>query len=308
MLSLFTKVRGIWAIVARISWFPYSERIFKDIFSGTGIEIGGLNNPMTVVGNAKVLQVDYLSTEDLRRKFSEQGAVDIASVDVVADAHALDSAFSPGSLDFVIANHVIEHFEDPLRVLRQFHRILRVGGIVHLAVPDKRVTFDKGRPRTPITHLIEDNLKYESSERETRLFQHYQEWVEMVPPHLPVWSNVPKEHNDYLGNLEQLWADRYSIHLHVWEPDDWTEIINYLNQNGSPFKLLDYSYVFAPEDRNEFVLILRKETTPSSLLSDTLQEKGPIRWYVARCLRRALFINTINKFIAFISKNQSYVL
>jgi hypothetical protein len=134
--------------------------------------------------------------------------------------------------------------------------------------------------------LIEDNNNPES---EARLFQHYHEWVKMVPQYLP--AETPKEHIDYCADLDRLWADRYSIHLHVWEPNDWPAIINYLNQNGCPFQLVDYSYVFAPEDRNEFVLILRKEPVPVPLLPDRLPEKGPLRWFAARFLRRALFMN-----------------
>jgi predicted SAM-dependent methyltransferase len=47
------------------------------------------------------------------------------------------------SQDFIIANHVFEHLDNPLKALIEWHRVLKGGGILFLTVPDKRRTFDK---------------------------------------------------------------------------------------------------------------------------------------------------------------------
>ena len=269
----------------------YNERIFARYIRGNGIEIGALNHPMVVPRDVKVRYIDHLDTDGLRRHYPELAGVEIVDVDVVASVDTLDSVFPPGSLDFVVANQVIEHFDDPLGAFMQFHRVLRVGGIVHLAVPDKRATFDRDRPRTPLSHLIADHEEPKGPRKEARDSQHYREWSEKVPQY------IPEPQRDYNSNLEQLWADRYSIHLHVWEPDDWPTIINYLNQNAYPYRLLDYSNVLSPGDRNEFVLILRKEEVALPPLPTILSEKGPFYWYIVRFLRRVPFLRTLKHFV-----------
>ncbi len=50
------------------------------------------------------------------------------------------------SVDFVVANHFIEHCRDPIGALTTLLRVVRPGGVVFMAVPDKRQTFDRARP------------------------------------------------------------------------------------------------------------------------------------------------------------------
>jgi ubiquinone/menaquinone biosynthesis C-methylase UbiE len=61
------------------------------------------------------------------------------------------------SQDFVIANHVLEHVEDPLRALKSVSRVLHARGVAYLALPDKRFTFDKDRQITSLDHVIKDH-------------------------------------------------------------------------------------------------------------------------------------------------------
>lgn len=55
-----------------------------------------------------------------------------ASVDFVPGIEAA----SPGSVDVVVAFHVLEHLIDPLASLRQIHAALKVGGRAFVEVPD----------------------------------------------------------------------------------------------------------------------------------------------------------------------------
>jgi SAM-dependent methyltransferase len=52
---------------------------------------------------------------------------------VVADVHALP--FADESVDAVICTGTLEHVADPAQVLRETHRVLKTGGLVHLEVP-----------------------------------------------------------------------------------------------------------------------------------------------------------------------------
>ena len=60
------------------------------------------------------------------------------------------------SQDFIIANHFLEHTENPIGTIETHLGKLKPGGVLFYAVPDKRYTFDFRRPVTPIEHMVAD--------------------------------------------------------------------------------------------------------------------------------------------------------
>lgn len=60
--------------------------------------------------------------------------VDLGAADVIADLVAPHLPFRSGSVSAIYAYHVLEHVP-LLRVMDEFHRILRPGGLVHIRVP-----------------------------------------------------------------------------------------------------------------------------------------------------------------------------
>jgi len=60
------------------------------------------------------------------------------------------------SYDFILASHVIEHLANPLKVLRQWRRVLRPGGAAIVIAPNRERTYDRKRPVTTLEHLLED--------------------------------------------------------------------------------------------------------------------------------------------------------
>ena len=85
----------------------------------------------------KVTYVDHLSREDLLRAadgvYGRASAV--VETDVIDDGAGL-GGFGDESLDFVIANHVLEHIEDPIAALSNWARVLRPDGVLFLTLPD----------------------------------------------------------------------------------------------------------------------------------------------------------------------------
>lgn len=77
-------------------------------------------------------------------------ALRTAPVDVVAPGDALP--FADGSYDFVFASHVIEHFPDPIRALREWVRVAR--RYVVVVVPHRDRTFDRDRELTAVAELL----------------------------------------------------------------------------------------------------------------------------------------------------------
>ena len=55
--------------------------------------------------------------------------------DVICDLDHFPYPFADGSFDRVRAIHVIEHVEDVVRTMEEFHRLLRAGGRVRIETP-----------------------------------------------------------------------------------------------------------------------------------------------------------------------------
>ena len=186
--------------------------------------------------------VDAKSTAELRRSYEQEMAgFDIVDVDVVCDAQTL-AAVPDESEDFLIANQVFEHLEDPLLGLRNFLRVIRRGGCVFLTIPEKRFTFDADRPSTPFAHLLEDYVFGPERSRES----HYREWVELV-------EKVPKAESG--PRLEELMNRlHYSIHFHVWTQSDMLAML--LEARGLPGLAFEIDGFKA--NQCEAIIVLRK--------------------------------------------------
>ena len=142
---------------------------------GSGIEIGALHNPLDVPRSVRVRYVDHLPVDQLRDHYPELAGEKLVDVEIVDDGERL-ATISDASQDFVIANHFLEHCEDPLGALGNMIRVLRPGGILYLAVPDKRYTFDVDRPVTSTDHLLRDHREGPEGSRRG----HYEEWARLV--------------------------------------------------------------------------------------------------------------------------------
>jgi SAM-dependent methyltransferase len=221
---------------------PYRRRLQRYI-QGSGIEIGALHNPMPVDRRrARVLYVDRMSLEEQRRHYPELGGYSLFEPDIVADADELGMIES-GSQDFVIANHLLEHLPDPIGAFTEWYRVLRPSGILFLALPDKRFTFDKDRPRTTLAHLVADHKDRGAASR----LAHYHEYSRLVH----------KKSGDELSrDVDRLLAQNYSIHFHVWVPDDIAELIVYLQDaRALPWRVLEQ---IDNTGSDEFIYVLQK--------------------------------------------------
>lgn len=209
---------------------------------GSGLEIGALLNPMPIPSADSVVYSDALTPEQLDRLYPGSRHPDIQS-DSESFPDIEDHYF-----DFVVANHVIEHLTDPIRALREWHRILRSKGLLYLAIPDKRYTFDYSRNRTPLEHLVEDH--HSAAPPHLRNECHLQEWAEHVE-HLAPGSS---ESDEWISRAK---ASNYSVHNHVWVAQDILELIRLIGRDYSaPFSL--FRWTNSSVLGNEFVLLLEK--------------------------------------------------
>lgn len=227
----------------------YSRRDFLAAIylEGEGIEIGALHTPLKVPAQAQVKYVDRSPVEDLQKHYSELGEVDYIIPDIIDDGETLVT-IGDESLNFVIANHFIEHCQDPVKALKNMLRVLRYGGILFLTVPEQRATADFERPATPIDHVLRDHHEGPEWSRQG----HFAEFVRL-------FAFMKKEGEEAERWTEHLMALDYSIHYHVWSQFEFFELITTLKKT---FKLyFDVEMFFKNEA--EFIFILRKVMYPA---------------------------------------------
>ena len=67
----------------------------------------------------------------------------------------LDVIGEPGKYDYIVASHVIEHVADIVRFVQDCETLLKDGGTLVLAVPDKRYCFDALRPTSTVGQALQ---------------------------------------------------------------------------------------------------------------------------------------------------------
>jgi len=190
----------------------YRKEINRKFIRGTGVDIGALHRPFTSSGTCEIIKVDLYDREKLLTFYPELPADTITSPNIVADGENLNT-FRDGSLDFIIASHVVEHLRNPIGAISSWARTLRDGGHLILIVPHKNFTFDKDRPVTPVSHLIND-AEHPSKERD---FSHYVEFIEIV--HKKTGKDIGVE-------AQRLLESGYSIHMHVFDDQAWYTLLS----------------------------------------------------------------------------------
>jgi SAM-dependent methyltransferase len=114
-----------------------------------GVEIGGAAHNAF---GLDTINVDRTRDMDTVYKREELACAGVAmAVDVVAEGD--DLPFPDDAFDFVLASHVLEHLPDPIRALREWERVAR--RYVLVVLPHRDRTFDRGRPVTPLSELVE---------------------------------------------------------------------------------------------------------------------------------------------------------
>lgn len=203
--------------------------------AGEGLEIGGLNWPLDAPPAATVRQVDRMSTDDLRREYPEMAEHPLLNVDIVDDGETLRT-IPEESQDFIIANHFLEHTEDPIGTIGIHLGKLKPGGILFYAVPDKRYTFDFRREITPLEHMIRDHEEGSAGSRR----EHFDEWTYLVG------GTEEDRATDEAYAKFQVWAETearrlededFSIHRHVWDQGSFLKLLLHCRERFGNFDI-----------------------------------------------------------------------
>jgi SAM-dependent methyltransferase len=206
---------------------PWSRALVRRLApSGFGLEVG--------VGHQTVAPVARTVLSDGYETHGGEGT--LAKVFFKFDA----LPYADGAFAFLLSEHALEHAANPLKVLLEWKRALIPGGVLFLFLPHKDRTFDVERPRTRLSHLIEDFEKGTPDGDRT----HLEEWKRLVldKGRAPHYGDVRLEEQASTG----------SIHHHVWTTPDAEEFLRHMG-----FEVL-VSEDRVPDRRDSFVVVARK--------------------------------------------------
>jgi SAM-dependent methyltransferase len=139
------------------------------------------------------------------------------------------------SQDFVIASHVLEHLANPLAMLVDIHRVLRPGGLLVLLVPDRHRTFDRDRAPTPLPHLIDEHRRDVREVDDAHILDFLVGTQEILGD-----SQSPVRSPEEFGAEEIGIHRRRSVHAHVWDVDEFGEVLAYAaDELGLRWQIID---------------------------------------------------------------------
>lgn len=232
-----------------------NNKIMPDIIPEVhrGIELGALHHPVVDKGFKSIRYIDHASTEDLIIKYKTDAAVDLnnlVDVDYVWNGEPLRPLLGDYvDLDFAVASHVMEHVANPIHWINEIHSVLSPGGIIGLALPDKRFCFDYKRRLTSPADMIDAYLLNFARPTPRMVFDHYSNavhlegviaWGEPQDPSL--MKNVHSLEEAYEKARQAAVEGNYlDIHCLVFTPTSFLNCIEVIGALGLlPFQIVEF--------------------------------------------------------------------
>ncbi len=149
-----------------------------------GIEIGPWHNPLVPKrAGYNSLSLDVFDGPELRTRAKADSGIPDALIDAIEDVDLVgtvsqlgmlaDKKGITGKVDYVVSSHNFEHTPDPIRFLQDCARVLKPGGILSLAVPDKRRCFDYFRPHSTVGEFLDAYYGKRLSPSAGQIFDHF---------------------------------------------------------------------------------------------------------------------------------------
>lgn len=227
MLSALRKIKN-----QRIRNKRINYPLLKSVFTGKyGIEIGGPSKLFTpdkflpiyplfggldgVNFSSQTIWEGELTEGNTYHYFKEK-----TGHQFISDAVDLSSIDS-NSYDFLISSNCLEHVANPLKAFSEWVRVVKHGGYILIALPNKKYNFDQQRPDTSFEHILKD---YELDQTEHDL-THLEEVITLHDISLDEGVKNKEE-------LESRSRDNYNnraMHHHVFSMELITQIFSHFN-------------------------------------------------------------------------------
>ncbi|WP_277187173.1 methyltransferase domain-containing protein [Caballeronia sp. BR00000012568055] len=232
-----------------------------------GIEIGPYLWPLTPKRDGyNCLVMDVFDTDALkalatRNGYSaEQQQAQLEAVDLVGSSTHIDEVVAEhhrlGSFDYIVSSHNFEHLPNPIRFLQGCARVLRPGGLISMAMPDRRACYDYFRSLTPLSEWLE---AYFEGRRQPSLAQVFDnKWMRCTYDHhgepygsffrgapptgITVGANLQKDFDEWLEGNKLQDRDYEDAHCSVFTPASFELLIRDASYLGLiPFEIVEIS-------------------------------------------------------------------
>lgn len=224
----------------------YADRnaIASQFLKGTGLEIGAFTQPTDLPPSLQIEYYDKFPAAEIRNMYDENWGRPLVEPHYHGNAQLFEGVDGK-TFDFIIANHVIEHLEDPISFIKNLSLRLNANGHAMIAAPNKRFSFDRDRKLTSFQHLIDD---YNYGSLKSRK-DHYLDWAHNVDK---LEGDPAKQRAKHLDDTD------FSIHYHVWDENSFANFIT----STILFLELPVSLVLSYAANAEIIVILqRREET-----------------------------------------------
>lgn len=165
-----TNAYGLeWGLMMRVM----EKWIFDNLDTDKlGLEISPLFRPRTSKKTHNVHFTDYTTTEDNISKHAHYEHPEIVEIDFVwTPGKELKECVPKGvTYEWAIASHVLEHIPDPIGWMLEVFDVLKPGGILSLALPDRNKCFDRNRNLTDVSEWLHSWLSKDKRPNARQLY------------------------------------------------------------------------------------------------------------------------------------------
>lgn len=239
---------------------------------GRGLEVGPLFDPVVLREQADVRYIDVHSAEVLRQHYADHAGLpledivdpDFTLIDADGQVRTLPEAVAGAApFDWTLASHVIEHVPDVIGWLSEVADVLADAGRLVLAVPDRRFSFDAGRPATTVGEMLLAHQRCDQRPSVRAVYDHYRYAVQLDARTLWTGASPGPGHRihglDYVLDRMALAERGTYVDCHVWlfTPASFVEQMGELGElDLFPFAIDK----LVPTARNEleFYVLLRR--------------------------------------------------
>lgn len=224
-----------------------------DVNTSLGLEIGACDLPTVPRGVGSCRFADFRSAAELAERWSLPQK-SVCDVNYLISRNYELAQQIPDRFDYVIACHVLEHVPDVIAYINELRNLLRDGGLLFLAVPDKRTTLDLYRPSTTIERLLMSYFEHHRYPSFDQVLEFHRHWVGYSNGTQP--QNVREAYDYAKETVESGLAD---AHCHVWEDHEFRSQFEELADAGFfPGLSLERFEPLLTPNSNEFIVYLRR--------------------------------------------------
>lgn len=242
---------------------PYGRNLgFRDhvrrYLVGEGLDLGPWHEPF-FSPNGSIKTVERYSLRDLKINFADLPVEELAKLqepDFVCDFDKNFLAkFDNESYDFIVASHLLEHVAQPFLLISDIHRVLKRGGLLLIALPDLRNTFDNKRTPMDFEHFKKD-IKFQIK------IDHLSHVIDYV-------SNVLNISPDKMSSQDTQKVISESYHVHAFTDCQFVLLLDQMQE----FLDFHFELIFASQSietharYEEFILVLRKTDSSTNIRS-----------------------------------------